>query len=76
MELDSNKLMAASGTQADNEMFGEYIQSKMKLYQLNNDIQLSTHGAANFMRNEVNAVVLKCSIHFVYFLSVVGCGFA
>lgn len=58
MQLDDRKLLAAGGTQADNEAFCEYIQKNMKLYQLNNDLQLTTHGAANFMRNEL-AVALR-----------------
>jgi 20S proteasome alpha/beta subunit len=53
MALDSHKIMGLSGTQADNEVFGEYIKTNLKLYQLNNDITLSTDAAANYIRNEV-----------------------
>ena len=53
MKLDDTKLLGASGTQADNEMFGEFIQKNIKLYTLNNDLNMSTHAAANYMRNEV-----------------------
>ena len=54
MELDSRKLLGTSGTQADNEAFTEFIQKNLKLYALNNDLTLSTHATANFMRNEVH----------------------
>lgn len=47
--------MATSGVAADNTNFGEYIQKNMKLYELNNDIKLSTNAAANFIRGEVCA---------------------
>ena len=53
MELDDCKLLGKSGTPADNDVFSEYIQKNMKLYQLNNDLSLNTAAAANFMRNEV-----------------------
>lgn len=53
MELDSHKLMAAVGTPADSKNFSEYIQKNMKLYELNNDIKLTTKAAANFTRGEV-----------------------
>jgi len=53
VELDGNKLMGQSGPQCDTSNFAEYIQKNMTLYELNNDLQLSTHAAANFMRREV-----------------------
>jgi 20S proteasome alpha/beta subunit len=52
-ELDSNKMMATSGVSADNLNFGEYIQKNMKLYELNNDVKLSTKAAANYIRGEL-----------------------
>ena len=58
LQLDEMKMMGASGTMADNEKFGEFIQKNMKLYSLNNDLNLSTSAAANFMRNEL-AVALR-----------------
>jgi 20S proteasome subunit beta 4 len=54
MELDSHKLLAGSGVAADNVNFAEYVQKNLKLYELNNDVKLDTHGAANFTRGEVN----------------------
>jgi 20S proteasome subunit beta 4 len=53
MELDSHKLLAGSGVAADNVNFAEYVQKNLKLYELNNDVKLDTHGAANFTRGEV-----------------------
>ena len=54
MELDSHKLVNASGSRADTTNFTEYIQKNLKLYELNNDLKLSTKGAANFTRGEVS----------------------
>ena len=54
MKLDDNKLLGASGTHADNENFAEFIQKNIKLYTLNNDLSLSTHAAANYLRHEVS----------------------
>lgn len=42
---------------ADGINFSEYIQKNIKLYELDNDIKLSTHAAANFVRREVNGLV-------------------
>jgi 20S proteasome alpha/beta subunit len=53
MELDSHKLLASSGVPADSSNFNEYVQKNLKLYELNNDVKLSTHNAANFIRKEV-----------------------
>lgn len=53
MQLDSHKLLVGAGTPADCANFNEYIGKNLKLYELNNDIKLSTHAAANFIRNEV-----------------------
>lgn len=53
MELDSHKLLVSSGVPADGVNFTEFIQKNLKLYELNNDLKLSTHAAANFIRGEV-----------------------
>jgi 20S proteasome alpha/beta subunit len=53
MELDAHKLLAGSGTAADTSAFSEFIQKNLKLYELNNDVKLNTHAAANFTRGEV-----------------------
>mmetsp|Transcript_27269 Transcript_27269/g.79476 ORF Transcript_27269/g.79476 Transcript_27269/m.79476 type:complete len:191 (-) Transcript_27269:397-969(-) len=59
VELDGNKLMGQSGPQCDTSNFAEYIQKNMTLYELNNDLQLSTHAAANFMRRELATALRK-----------------
>lgn len=53
MQLDTYKLLAGAGTPADTSAFTEYVQKNLKLYELNNDLSLSTHGAANFVRGQV-----------------------
>ena len=53
MVLDSHKLMVGAGVPADCANFNEYIQKNLKLYELNNDSNLSTRGAANYIRGEV-----------------------
>lgn len=53
MELDSHKLLVGAGVPADCSNFNEYISKNLKLYELNNDIKLSTHAAANYIRGEV-----------------------
>ena len=58
MELDSHKLLAGSGVAADTKNFSEYVQKNLKLYQLNNDIKLNTHAAANFIRGEVSYCII------------------
>eukprot|EP01036_Dinobryon_divergens_P033574 gene33574-43391_t len=50
--LDSHKLLVGAGTAADCVNFNEFIGKNMKLYELNNDIQLSTKAAANYIRGE------------------------
>mmetsp|Transcript_15200 Transcript_15200/g.22868 ORF Transcript_15200/g.22868 Transcript_15200/m.22868 type:complete len:193 (-) Transcript_15200:120-698(-) len=59
MELDSHKLLVGSGTPADTVNFNEFIQKNMKLYELNNDLQLTTHAAANFTRGELAKALRK-----------------
>jgi 20S proteasome subunit beta 4 len=61
MELDSHKLLVGSGNYPDTVNFNEYIQKNMKLYELNNDLPLSTHAAANFTRGEVKYLSFKSS---------------
>lgn len=57
MKLDSHKLLVGAGTAADCVNFNEFIGKNMKLYELNNDIQLSTKAAANYIRGEVSLPV-------------------
>jgi 20S proteasome subunit beta 4 len=55
MPLDRSKVLVGSGNPADTSNFSEYVQKNMKLYELNNDLTLSCHAAANFIRGEVSA---------------------
>ena len=48
--LDHFKLLGMSGPNGDRNAFGEYVQKNVHLYQLKNNIPLSTHAAANFLR--------------------------
>ena len=57
--LDSHKLLVGAGTAADCVNFNEFIGKNMKLYELNNDIQLSTKAAANYIRGEVERLWWK-----------------
>jgi len=57
LQLDSHKLLAGAGTPADTSAFTEYVQKNMKLYELNNDLKMSTHGAANFVRDQVRKLL-------------------
>lgn len=50
--------MATSGVAADGVNFGEYIQKNLKLYELNNDVKLSTSAAAHFIRGEVPELMI------------------
>eukprot|EP00286_Rhodomonas_abbreviata_P000709 CAMPEP_0181288156 /NCGR_PEP_ID=MMETSP1101-20121128/177_1 /TAXON_ID=46948 /ORGANISM="Rhodomonas abbreviata, Strain Caron Lab Isolate" /LENGTH=179 /DNA_ID=CAMNT_0023392249 /DNA_START=108 /DNA_END=643 /DNA_ORIENTATION=- len=59
MELDSHKLLVSAGTPADCATFNEYIQRNLKLYELNNDVSLGTHGAAHFIRGELATALRK-----------------
>jgi hypothetical protein len=39
--------------QADCNIFGEYIQKNLALYELNNELRLTSAAAANFVRREL-----------------------
>lgn len=75
-------MMATSGVAADNMNFGEYLQKNLKLYELNNDVKLSTSAAANYIRGEVSFFLpnltfkRKLCHNFFLFSSVVGHGVA
>ncbi len=70
MELDSHKLLAGSGVAADTKTFNEYVQKNLKLYELNNDVQLGTHAAANFIRGEVTHTTFLNSLWVIYLISL------
>ena len=59
MELDSHKLLVGNGQICDTANFSEYIQKNMKLYELNNDVALTTHSTANFIRRELATALRK-----------------
>jgi hypothetical protein len=63
MELDDSKLLANTGPTADRHNFTEYIQKNMTLYELTNNLSLSTHAAANYTRGQVPIPIPK--LHFV-----------
>mmetsp|Transcript_19483 Transcript_19483/g.35239 ORF Transcript_19483/g.35239 Transcript_19483/m.35239 type:complete len:192 (+) Transcript_19483:69-644(+) len=58
-ELDSHKIIGQSGPQCDTANFAEYIQKNMTLYELNNDMKLSTFATANFMRRQLATALRK-----------------
>jgi len=58
-ELDQNKLLGQSGPQCDTANFSEYIQKNMALYELNNNMRLTTHATANYMRRELATALRK-----------------
>lgn len=51
--LADNKALACAGPQSDCVSFTEYISKNMALYELNNDVKLTTKAAATFIRGEV-----------------------
>merc|ERR1719183_1501801 len=57
--LDDHKLLANAGDVSDRNNFTEYIQKNMALYELNNDVQLNTAAAANFIRDELSYALRK-----------------
>lgn len=68
--LTEDKLLATGGPQSDCVNFSEYIAKNIALYQLNNDVKLSTKAAATFVRGEVRLPPhgcfldrLACSCH-------------
>lgn len=52
-QLADNKALACAGPQSDCVSFTEYISKNMALYELNNDVKLTTKAAATFIRGEV-----------------------
>lgn len=51
--LAETKALACGGPQSDCVSFSEYISKNMALYELNNDVKLTTKAAATFIRGEV-----------------------
>ena len=52
MPLDSHKLLGVAGDPADCVAEPQYLQKNIELNRLRNGVQLSTHAAANYIRNE------------------------
>ncbi|CAM9583396.1 unnamed protein product [Scytosiphon promiscuus] len=57
--LADNKALASAGPQSDCVAFTEYISKNMALYELNNDVRLTTKAAANFIRGELAKALRK-----------------
>jgi 20S proteasome subunit beta 4 len=60
--LDSHKLIAGSGPQADRVEFCEYVQKNLKLYQLTNGVSLDGHATANYVRGELAKRLRKAPV--------------
>lgn len=58
-QMDKYKIFACSGASADRNQFMEYIEKNIKLYELRNDVSLSTKAAANWTRNEMATALRK-----------------
>lgn len=59
--LTEDKLLAAGGPQSACVNFSEYIAKNIALYELNNDVKLSTKAAATFVRGEVGYLHMGAS---------------
>ena len=59
MNLDESKIMGLAGPTADCSNFSEYVQKNMTLYELNNNMRLSTWATANFIRGELATALRK-----------------
>lgn len=59
--LADNKALACAGPQSDCVSFTEYISKNMALYELNNDVKLTTKAAATFIRGEVCKISYCCT---------------
>ena len=60
MNLEKNKLLAASGAAGDCSQFCDFVQKNLNLYRFKTDVPLSTNAAAHFTRNQL-AVALRKS---------------
>lgn len=52
-QLDKYKLLGATGPTGDRNNFCEYIQKNIHLYELRTGVELSTHAAAKYTRNQL-----------------------
>eukprot|EP01087_Luapelamoeba_hula_P010956 TRINITY_DN292_c0_g1_i1.p1 TRINITY_DN292_c0_g1~~TRINITY_DN292_c0_g1_i1.p1 ORF type:complete len:226 (-),score=64.93 TRINITY_DN292_c0_g1_i1:15-692(-) len=51
--LDSHKMLAGAGPTGDRVQFSEFIAKNVKLYKYRNNLTLSTHATANYLRGEL-----------------------
>lgn len=65
--LGKNVLMSFTGESGDTVQFSEYIQSNVKLYEIKNDVPLSTLAAATFVRKEMATSLRSRVIAFFIF---------
>lgn len=57
--LAEDKALACAGPQSDCVSFTEYVSKNMALYELNNDVRLTTKAAATFIRGEVRESLIS-----------------
>merc|ERR1719261_805377 len=62
VKLDDHKIAGIAGPQADAVMFSEYIGKNMALYAINNDMKLSTHATANYIRTELAGALRRVAL--------------
>ena len=55
MQLDTHKLVGLGGDAADTVQEPQNFQKNLALYAIRNDVPLSTHAAANWIRGEKSA---------------------
>lgn len=63
--LAEDKLAACVGPQSDCVNFSEFIAKNMALYELSNDVRLSTKAAATFIRGEVLDSIILLIFHYI-----------
>lgn len=66
-QIETTKLLAASGTPGDRDQFCQYIEKNVNLYTLRVGVPLTTHAMANFIRGEL-ADALRKNPYFVNLL--------
>ena len=53
LPIDSNKLLGAAGETSSRSEFCDLVQKNIHLYRVRNNIQLSVHGTASFIRTMI-----------------------
>ena len=59
MNLQTHKLLGASGPSGDCAQFCDFIQKNLNLYHFRTDVPLSTQAAANFTRHQLATALRK-----------------